>query len=355
LGSFSRRSFARGPAEFRAAGHLYARIGIGSRLARRPSMMPLMRKRALGCIALVALTGLFGCNKLRSMVDKDQGAGGVTSSGDGLAILNGFEGEIGVVVKPGPKEQNAKPIPPLTLLVKDNKVRVDVPPGTDAAQSLGNKVYAVLNTPEKKLYAVLDDKKQVILVDLNKLGDQLKSFGAQAREQGTGAGGTPHAPPKVTKTGKMEKVAGFDCENWEVVDPEKGGKAVVCIADRGASWFHLPITGIPTEYAWAIELMDGKHFPLRFIGYEKDGTEGGRVEVTKLEKKPLAAQMFEIPAGYQVMNLEQMMQGLMMGAMRPGAMPPGGFMPPPGMTIPPHMPHMPPGAHPMPPAKPKHP
>src|SRR4051812_42125109 len=115
---------------------------------------------------------------------------------------------------------------------------------------------------------------------------------------------------------------------------------------QGASWFHLPLTGIPTPYAWALELMAGKPLPPRFVAYEKDGTEDGRVEVTKIEKKPLAEQMFEIPAGYQVMNLEQMMQAMMAGAMRPGAMPAGmppGFKPPPGMAFPPGMVH-PPGA-----------
>jgi hypothetical protein len=103
-------------------------------------------------------------------------------------------------------------------------------------------------------------------------------------------------------------VAGYTCEEWEVATDHREGS--VCIADQGASWFRLPIPGIPTEYAWMSEVFDGKHFPLRFIGYEKNGTESGRIEVTKMEKKALDATLFDIPAGYKVVDLEQMMQGI---------------------------------------------
>jgi hypothetical protein len=94
----------------------------------------------------------------------------------------------------------------------------------------------------------------------------------------------------------------------------------------------LPITGIPTEYAWAMELMDGKHFPLRVIGYdEKTGAEEGRVELTKFEKKTLPATLFDMPAGYKVVDVEQMFAGL---AHQPGLGAPGGpnlaGFPPPG-------------------------
>ena len=57
------------------------------------------------------------------------------------------------------------------------------------------------------------------------------------------------------------------------------------------------------------ELMDGKHFPLRFIAFDKAGAEESRFEVTRIDKKALAPARFEIPPGYKVVDLEQMMRG----------------------------------------------
>jgi hypothetical protein len=70
------------------------------------------------------------------------------------------------------------------------------------------------------------------------------------------------------------------------------------------------------------ELVDGNHFPLRFVGYHKDGTtEDSRVEVTKIDKKSLQDSQFQVPPGYNVMDLEKMFAG--MPGMPPGMMPPG--------------------------------
>ena len=70
----------------------------------------------------------------------------------------------------------------------------------------------------------------------------------------------------LTKTGKFDTVAGYKCENWDVASDHRQG--TVCVAQEGVSWFHIPMTGIPTEHVWMAELLDGKHFPLRFIGYD---------------------------------------------------------------------------------------
>jgi hypothetical protein len=247
-----------------------------------------------------------------------------------LAFLNGFEGEIGIAMKNAKPSAKGETIPPILLQIKSDKVRVDIPPGIGGRSQPNLKGYVVLNTPEKKLFLVMEDQKQVVVVDLNQLGEQMKAFAPPHQTGPTGSkpGGPTHPMPKVTKTGVTDKIAGYTCENWEVTD-ETHKAASICIADQGASWFHLPITGIPTEYAWAAELMDGKHFPLRGIMYQKDGTEEARVEVTKLEKKPMAATLFDIPAGYKVIDVATMAQQLGAGA-RPGtvpAMPPVGQPP----------------------------
>lgn len=316
---------------------------------------------ARACVVLGLTLSFGGCGKKETPGAAGAAAsapGAAVAAPSGLAFLDGFEGEIGVLVKDA--SPGAKPVPPFALKVKEGKVRVEIPEEMAASKGVGGKGYAVLNAPEKKLFIVIDDKKQVVLFDLDKAGEQLKAFGGGMDPAARGARDrkepTSEPPPKVTKTGLKDTVAGYTCELWDVVSQD-GDKLRACVANEGASWFRLPLTGIPTEHAWALELLDGKHFPLSGIAYDKSGAEKGRVEVTKIDKKTLAANVFEIPPGYKVVDLQQMMMGFaamgggamgaaaMMGKMPPG-FPPG--MIPPGAAAGKGAP--PRGAPPAPPA-----
>jgi hypothetical protein len=295
-------------------------------------MRPLL-SRGFAVVALALCLG--GCGK------KESPTGAVTTpsasapsaaapAGLGLAFLDGFEGEVGILFKDAAKP--GKAAIPVALMIKDNKLRFDLPADMTVPGGMGSKGYAVLNTPEKKLYLVMDDKKQVVLFDLDKAGEQFKTFTSgmevgprDSRERREAA---PRPPPKVTKTGQKDTVAGYVCEIWDVI-PETGEKLSACVANEGASWFKFPLGSMPAEHAWALELLDGKHFPLRGIAYDKAGAEKARIEVTKIDKKALVATLFDIPPGYKVVDLQQMFAA--MGAM--GASPLMGKMPaglPPG-------------------------
>jgi len=252
--------------------------------------------------------------------------GVAAAAGANLSLLDGFEGEIDLSAtgKLGTKDGAHAPLS-IALLVKDGKFRFDLPEGLAGARELG-QAYVLVMPADKKLYAVMDAKKQAVLVEMDKLAAQAKSFGA-ARGA---ASGTP--APQVTKTGKTDTVAGYPCEIWRIISAKSGGE--LCIAEQGTSWFHLPLSGMPAEYAWASEIADGKHFPLRFIASES-GTEQGRIEVTRIQKRALSSEQFAVPAGYAIMNLEQML-GAMLGGM-PGVSgsPAGGITLPPGVKLPP--------------------
>jgi hypothetical protein len=287
-----------------------------------------MRAPTLLLAASLALAS-FGCKK-----SNPAGADGGTTSSTGdnaganaalASFLNGFEGEIDAFAKDN--KPGATPTP-ISVFVKAGKLRFDVPEklvGNKGASLLGAKAYVIFDSAAKKVYVVSDAQKQVLVLDLNKTGEQLKGVGGGGGMPHPG-GGAPQGPTsKLVKTGKYDTVAGYKCENWEVQSDHREGS--ICVAQEGVSWFSIPMTGIPTEHLWMVELLDGKHFPLRFIGYEKDGTtEESRLEITKIDKKTLPASEFEYPPTYKVVDLGQMLAGL--GGM-PG-MPPGGMpMPPP--------------------------
>jgi hypothetical protein len=281
-----------------------------------------------------ALVGILGVGTMVCAVScKKPAAGGADGGDDGaaasaaaltLAFLNGFEGEIDGFIKenkPGAQQT------PIAVMIKSAKVRFELPEALTkgvAANPLGDKGYVILDSTAKKLYAVSDAKKEAIELDLNTTGKALQGMHPPP---GGPHGGAPQAPPtKVTKTGKTDTVAGYTCEYWDIASDHKEG--TVCMGSDGPSWLSIPMTGIPTEQAWMLDLLDGKHFPLRFIGYGKDGTtEESRIEVTKIDKKSLQDSEFQVPAGYKTIDLEKMMSGFGM---------PGGI--PGGLPIPPHPP-----------------
>ncbi len=256
--------------------------------------------------------------------------------------LADFEGDITIVAK---SAKERRPVPPITLTVKGNKMRSDLPEGMEAAPHMGERAYAIADTATKKLDVVVDEQKMAMEMDLATMSEQLKKMHPAEKHEAENK-----TPPTVTKTGHMDTVAGIQCEDWEFKN-DKGERGRVCVSSQSTSWLSIPSLGLPTEHLWAKELFDGQHLPLRMIGYDAAGAEESRLEVTKLERKPVLDSTFAIPAGYRTMDFTQMMagvQGMMAGMMGgaqhgaampgfPSALPPGMALPsglPPGVTLP---------------------
>lgn len=278
----------------------------------------------LAAFALAASTT--SCNRLR-FGGSDAGVDAGASIGGPLAFLDGFEGEIDGFTKdnkPGAAQV------PLSVFLKSNKVRFEAPEalmkgagGAHGGSPFGDKGYVIYDGGAKKIWLVDDAKKQAIEIDLNAAGAGKSFPGFSPSSPGGHGGSAPSGPPtKVTETGKYDTVAGYKCELWDVASDHKEG--TLCVATQGLSWLSIPMTGIPTESAWMLKLFDGNHFPLRYVGYEKDGaTEQNRIEVTKIDKKSLPDTEFQVPPGYKVIDLEKLFSSFGM---------------PSGMPMPPHPP-----------------
>jgi hypothetical protein len=222
----------------------------------------------------------------------------------GLPALEGFEGEIGWSATTKLPGKSREPLN-LTLLVKDGKFRLESPSGVPGFEQLG-KAYLLGGAKSKEFNAVLEGQKQVVKIDLQKMSAQAEAL---AKKQKSAAGATAKKPPELKKTGKTDKVAGFTCELWLVTDTNSSTE--LCVANEPTSWFGDVLPAVQSEYGWASELMDGKHFPLRVVA-SHGKEESLRVELTRIEKKPLDAAAFQPPAGYRVIDLEQMLQAMMM-------------------------------------------
>lgn len=106
---------------------------------------------------------------------------------------------------------------------------------------------------------------------------------------------------QIEKSGKHEKVAGVDCEDWTVHD---GGKrSEVCVA-QGIAFFDMAsLKSGHGSGGLDKELRDKKLFPLRDVEYDASGQELSRMEVTKVERRSLDGAEFSVPKGYSRLSL----------------------------------------------------
>ncbi len=288
--------------------------------------------RRPAALALTALV-LFGCSKFK----KDSGDGGEATGGGGLLGVfdKPFEGKIDLQFS---DKKSGKPPVPFTYEVKQPKMRFDLPSSVGAdVPMLGKSVWVLFDPPAKKLYGVMDDPKKAVVFDFDKIGDDVKK--AKGGHHSSSSGSTPSTDPapKFEKTGKIEKIAGYECEIWKITEDKPSQKKKeeieLCMAKK-IGFFDLRTMGIGTldpKVAVLMTLTDLNHFPLRVIMNE-NGAETGRMEATKVEEKKLEEARFAVPADYQIQSLEQMIQGFMPPGMGSGGRPPGV---PPNIPIPP--------------------
>src|SRR6185369_10574056 len=87
-------------------------------------------------------------------------AAGETPALAALGALKGFEGDITVSVKGKDKKQ----VPPITISVKGARMRFDVPEGMENGPKLGQSAHLVVDAPGKRMLAIIDEKKQVVVI-----------------------------------------------------------------------------------------------------------------------------------------------------------------------------------------------
>jgi hypothetical protein len=176
-----------------------------------------------------------------------------------------FEGEIVMNVK----DEAATHVPTsITYDIKGDMIR--------AVPAAPAHVRTISNLANQSAYSIDDGQKEYMDFDA-------------AKTSSPGA--------KVVKTGKVEKVAGVDCEDWSIDDGSQ--KMDVCVA-KGVAFFDLaadPKTA--TEPEWAAALTKEKVFPLRAVAHDKAGKEEYRAEATRLDRKSLDATLFQLPTGFK--------------------------------------------------------
>lgn len=164
--------------------------------------------------------------------------------------------------------------------------RADGGPG-GAPQKMKMTMFGKREDPDH-LYMVNDEKKTYSVTDLKKVREDAKDL------------------PKETYTVQRQgtdTVAGIACQKATVTS-SKGNAFDVCVSPEwgGSGDWITALTRSRSAGSWISALhsngVDG--LPVRFAMRRKDAREPGMVwELTHLERKPLPASLFEVPADYK--------------------------------------------------------
>jgi hypothetical protein len=186
-----------------------------------------------------------------------------------------FEGA--VTMRMSAKGVNGPQSQEMEYLVRGGRVRVSMG-GPAGAMSL-------LSVPqEQKVYVLMAAQNAYMEMPL---ADASASVAAK----------TP-ADAKITRTGRMETVAGYACEHVTVASAAQ--TVDICLA-KGLGGYVNPLASMQrgSEPAWQRMLTVDGGFPLKVT--MQDGSSP--IEVVKIEKKRLAADLFSVPLAYTKMEM----------------------------------------------------
>jgi hypothetical protein len=143
------------------------------------------------------------------------------------------------------------------------------------------------------------------------LNDEEKSYievlqNPEPRENAGLPGQTGNVQPAIKKTGKKKSILGYQCEQYMVKRPGEqteiwGTKRLSGLISALASI--LDSTQQEGEESWNDELTKMGVFPL-LATTKVDGNVIESQEVTKVEMRTLAQELFELPAGYRRESVE---------------------------------------------------
>jgi len=177
----------------------------------------------------------------------------------------------------------------------------------------------ILRGDRNVMWIVIDEERKGIDIPIS---DSARR-GADRTPAGTGDLNKSYT---LSRTGKTSTLRGYRCEEWVADEGEGRTARIWATKELGdmyegvVKWFdQMSMESATENERWERELAGAELFPLRVVRSE-EGVMTESEEVVSIEKKKVAASMFEAPAGYRHqsvdLNFEKMFEDLMkkMGA-----------------------------------------
>ena len=168
------------------------------------------------------------------------------------------------------------------------------------ANARGRTVSAIIVPAEKKMYTILDAQRMYLEMSTDVASNAAAGAAAKAAA----------SSPKITRTGKKEMIAGYECEHVLI---ESGAETNdVCFSKSLGTFMLGSAMGMlgggmgrggagAAQPAWQRSVTEVGGFPLKIT--RPDGTVA--LEVTKVEKKSLPESLFTVPPDYSRMTMPQ--------------------------------------------------
>lgn len=172
---------------------------------------------------------------------------------------------------------------------------------------------------DKKDFIMLTGEQEALQFTKEELENMFNMF---AMMDNSGSGETRKS--KLDKgnykyTNKTKKILGYNCSQLMIMDEEKPGEYVSLwlTPEIDIEWGMLaePWKNLPDDMSLTInditQEFKSRNFPLLVEAYKKGKTQTV-MEVTKVNKSSVAKAMVEIPAGINLISLQQLMLKMMM-------------------------------------------
>ncbi len=204
-----------------------------------------------------------------------------------------FEGRVTAQMSGNP---NRPPVE-VVILTKGGKTRME--------SSMGGMPMAMLMDYQGgAITTLMPSQKMYMKMDLRQAAAQLRGM----------SGATDTTPPKVTRTGRRETIAGVSCEHI-LFETANGTQTDVCAAKGmgffggGGSMGGGAAAGVPADMHRLMRDFSDGFFPLKVEGV-KGTTRTTVLLVTKVEPQALDASLFEVPKDFTEMQMPGGMPGM---------------------------------------------
>ena len=194
--------------------------------------------------------------------------------------------------------------------VFEGRMTLSMSSGKDRAQDLNYAIKGHLIRLEltgKEQFAMIMDAKKMEMTSLmpeQKMYMVMSVQGVAESAQKAATGDDF----SVEKTGRSEKILGYNCEEYVSTDKKRGVKTEIWVADGLGTFMGLgaggggggPFGGGRAKGPTWEEAFKGKPgMPLRVVSHDAKGKETFKMEATKIEPGSLPDSLFVPPADYQ--------------------------------------------------------
>ena len=190
------------------------------------------------------------------------------------SLAQSFEGVVQMTVK-GENGENA-----ITYMMKGDVVRMEFEGGRRG--------------PMVMLRNIKEDKTVMLMSEMKSYMEMTMPQAPKDKE------GAP-VKGKVTKTGKTEKILGYDCDQFLVKYEDK--ETEVWAAKGIGKFMRMSGPRQQNVYRWENESEFKDYFPLRVVTHAGEEEKESTMEVTKIEKKSLDAALFKVPEDFKKMEM----------------------------------------------------